>query len=266
MLYIKQSVLVLISILLVIVQGKRYLYYPRKALTKGPTTNYSRKALTNVPTTNYPRKALTNGPTTTSSPLKFDQVRYSPELINHFRDFFKLIPKSTIESLVGKPPILDSELRNAISFLYSSRFKEFREQAERTPEIIILIKYLHLKNVPLDKDRNDFEITAQNSNVSVKKLSSFSNLVREVFTHLPRQEYINLIKQKCKKSEIFSKFYNALRQMRFRAMVGDAMVTQNVKNLISTLNSNSIDAHSLVKIFSKVISWGPTICIFKKLK
>uniref|UniRef100_B4MPH0 GK21601 n=1 Tax=Drosophila willistoni TaxID=7260 RepID=B4MPH0_DROWI len=167
------------------------------------------------------------------------------------------------------------------------------------------MNYLHLNDTTLPRRvrrsyDNDIVILVLMPSEPQRNLHTFISFVEELLTHLPRQEYVNLIKDKCEKSAIFAKFYQALRSSEFIPMIEQAMVTQNVKNLISTLNSNfidahslkniafeviswgpvtqnvknlistlnsnSIDAHSLVKIFSKVISWGPTICIFKKLK
>ncbi|XP_023037917.1 uncharacterized protein LOC6640142 [Drosophila willistoni] len=238
MVCIRQTVLLLIGIFLVFVQGKKYHYYPRPLNIEGPTT--------------------------TSSPLELDQVRYSPELIRDFRDFINLIPQVTIDTVVAKHMFIDSDFRKAVLFLRSSSFKQFQRRAEQTPEVINIMNYLHLNDTTLPRRvrrsyDNDIVILVLMPSEPQRNLHTFISFVEELLTHLPRQEYVNLIKDKCEKSAIFAKFYQALRSSEFIPMIEQAMVTQNVKNLISTLNSNFIDAHSLKNIAFEVISWGPVI-------
>lgn len=90
-------------------------------------------------------------------------------------------------------------------------------------------------------------------------VNSFVSFAQELLTHLPRDRFVALIKEKRKSSKVFPKFYEAIRSDAFKSLLDKTMKSQNVQKIIKTLASHEIDAESLKGIALDVISWGPAI-------
>ncbi|KAH8252711.1 hypothetical protein KR032_001442 [Drosophila birchii] len=214
-------------------------------------------------------------------------VKYSPELISELRDFQKLIPSVTIDEIVAEHMITDSGFRKAVKFLRSSDFKRFQQHTESLPEVVDLINFVHLNDTTLGKRRthwyhhkhhhyyksHDYSNRHRRSvGNSINEelvfvllqpfseagsLSSFTSFVQEILTHLPRDRFVALIKEKRQKSAIFAKFYQALKSPEFKAKSEAAWATKNVQGIIQELSGHQINAQELKTIGFDVISWGP---------
>ncbi|XP_020805035.1 uncharacterized protein LOC110181580 [Drosophila serrata] len=216
-------------------------------------------------------------------------VKYSPELMSELRDFEKLIPSATIGEIVAEHMITDSGFRKAVKFLRSSDFKRFQQRTESLPEVVDLINFVHLNDTTTLKKRrthwyqhkhhhnyykshdlgNRHRRSLDNSIseelvfvllqpvADTRTLGSFTSFVQEILTHLPRDRFVALIKEKRQKSAIFAKFYQALKSPEFKAKCEAAWTTANVQGVIKELSGHQINAQDLKAIGYEVISWGP---------
>ncbi|XP_064543923.1 uncharacterized protein jtb isoform X2 [Drosophila montana] len=228
--------------------------------------------------------------------LQAARVTYSPELLQDLREFINLIPSITIDELIAEHMVVDSGFRKAVKFIRSSDFKQLQQRAESLPEIIEVINFAHLNDTNItSRIRIDERLRQQLIASAYKSYGyqltdgapagndideegvvvvllphtghevvlpptsgSFVSFAQELLTHLPRDRFIALINEKRKNSNVFPKFYEAIRSDEFKSLLDKTMKSQNVLNIIKTLASHEIDALSLKGIALEVISWGPT--------
>lgn len=77
-----------------------------------------------------------------------------------------------------------------------------------------------------------------------RQVGSFTSFVQELLTHVPRDRFVALIKEKRLKSAIFAKFYQALRSPEFKAKCEAAWVR------ILIFKNKENKQGSLLRIFS----------------
>ncbi|KAH8269447.1 hypothetical protein KR018_003078 [Drosophila ironensis] len=220
---------------------------------------------------------------------------YSPELISDLREFGKLIPSATIGELVAAHMLTDSGFRKAIEFLEGSDFKRLKQRTESLPEVVELINFVHLNDTAAAQSEryhhlhhhryhhryqhrhqhrhhhwhhhrhNRLRRELENEPREVVfvvlldfgQLSSFTSFVQQVLTHLPRDRFVALIKQKRQSSPIFAKFYEAIKSTEFKTKVEAAWNTTNVQSVIRELSGHAINSQDLKTIGFEVLSWGP---------
>lgn len=92
--------------------------------------------------------AITTTATTTSSAAVLTSGRstakISPEIIDDLKDFLDLIPTATVDEIVAKHYITDSNFREVLKYLRSTQFTALAQQVQQIPEVIDILDYLHL--------------------------------------------------------------------------------------------------------------------------
>ncbi|XP_023302205.2 uncharacterized protein LOC111684297 [Lucilia cuprina] len=68
----------------------------------------------------------------------------TPEIAKEFKDFETLIPTATIDAIVAEHYLVDGNFRTAIKYLRSQEFTKLQQQLFDIPEIIDILKFLHL--------------------------------------------------------------------------------------------------------------------------
>ncbi|XP_050325496.1 uncharacterized protein LOC126756469 [Bactrocera neohumeralis] len=71
-------------------------------------------------------------------------AKISPEIINELKDFLDLIPTATVDEIVAKHYITDSNFREVFKYLRGTQFTALLQQAQQIPEVIDVLDYLHL--------------------------------------------------------------------------------------------------------------------------
>ncbi|CAD7014454.1 unnamed protein product [Ceratitis capitata] len=89
-----------------------------------------------IATTTSTRAAIIRTPHATS--------KISPEIINELKDFLDLIPTATVDEIVAKHYITDSNFREVLKYLRSTQFTALEQQAQQIPEVVEILDYLHL--------------------------------------------------------------------------------------------------------------------------
>ncbi|KAH8371407.1 hypothetical protein KR093_007201, partial [Drosophila rubida] len=222
---------------------------------------------------------------------------YSPELVQDLHEFVNLIPSTVIDEIAAEHLLVDSGFRKAVTFMDSSAFKQLVERAEQLPEVVEVINFLHLNDTSIrvsahvdnrlrrqlvlegdavkefsyfvsnglsEKSLEEgmvvvFLPESQNTIELPASLGSFVSFLDEVLTHLPRDRFVELIKEKCKTGKVFPPFYRAVRSADFKQLIEKTMKSQNVINILKTLASHEIDANGLKSLAFKIISWGPEV-------
>ncbi|XP_053962269.1 uncharacterized protein LOC128865898 [Anastrepha ludens] len=84
--------------------------------------------------------------TTTRSAIfvPYSASKISPEIINELKDFLDLIPTSTVDEIVAKHYIIDSNFREVFNYVRSTQFTKLLQQAQQIPEVVAILDYLHL--------------------------------------------------------------------------------------------------------------------------
>lgn len=71
-------------------------------------------------------------------------AKISPEIINELKYFLDLIPTATVDEIVAKHYITDSNFREVFKYLRGTQFTALLQQVQQIPEVIDILDYLHL--------------------------------------------------------------------------------------------------------------------------
>ncbi|XP_011190539.2 uncharacterized protein LOC105217303 [Zeugodacus cucurbitae] len=82
--------------------------------------------------------------TTSAAIVPHSTAKISPEIINELKDFLDLIPTATVDEIVAKHYITDSNFREVLKYLRSTQFTALMQQVQQIPEVIDILDYLHL--------------------------------------------------------------------------------------------------------------------------